>query len=193
VTGIRASLSNLGDQVEKSRESLGVVAGACFVAVAIRWLVELAASLHLALGATVATAFVAAALLLTHHVRRAPRHADSAGILGVLSLGLLTIMVVCAWASFTIHISGIGKYSVPAAYSPSTFVDFYMYTFLDILPGIEPLKTLSLNAAIESQDWVAGLPVLAFKLYVVWLFLDAYGSWRKSANRTLPNMTGESC
>ena len=66
----------------------------------------------------------------------------------MLALGLLTVAVVCAWVSFTLHAASPGSYSVPATYSPGTFVDLYMYTFLDLLPGIEVLKTLNLKPPI---------------------------------------------
>jgi hypothetical protein len=50
---------------------------------------------------------------------------------------------------------------------------------LDLLPGIEVLKTLNLEPAIAPRTVLGGLPILAFELFVVWLFFDAFLSWRK--------------
>ena len=157
-----------------------VIIGAGVVAILIRRLLEFVSRLHWALGALLATLLTVAAIWLTRQVKRASRDADSKGVLGVLVVGLFTIAVVGAWISFTLHESGIGSYSVPVRYSAGTFFDLYMYTFLDLLPGIEVLKTLHLKAAIESQNFVAALPILGFTLFVVWLFFDAFLSWWKT-------------
>jgi hypothetical protein len=181
--GMRAILSAIDRHLLWIPNAFRVVAGALAVGAAIRWVLEEASGVHLAFAGVLAVAFITAALWLTHRVRRTRCPADCTGALGVLALGLLTTMVVSAWASFAIQTSGIGSYAVPDGYSPSTFVDFYMYVFADILPGMEPLRTLRIAVAVEPQDWVAGLPVLGFKLYVLWLFVGAYRSWWRATKR----------
>jgi len=163
--------------------TLRVLTGALFLGAALRWLLEQASGIHFALAAALAAATISAAVWLTRRVRRTRCPEDCSAALGVLVLGLIMTIVVAGWASFAIQTSGIGSYDVPTDYTPSTFVDFYLYTFADIMPGMEPMRTLRIAAEIDARDWIAGLPVLLFKLYVAWLFVGASRSWWRAARR----------
>lgn len=181
-------LSGVKEFTEKANvafDAAKAIVGAGFMAIIISWLLHLVSQLHWVLGAVLAVLLSLTAVWLTGQVKRASSKAETIGVLGVLALGLMTLALVCAWISFTLHESGIGDYSVPAKYSPGTFFDLYMYTFLDLLPGIKVLKTLNLKLPIESRNFVAGLPILGFKLFVVWLFFDAFSSWRKAKQNSV--------
>lgn len=179
MAGNQGTFLGIDRHAEAATQLFKALTGAAVVAVVIRLLLEGASRLHWALGAILATAFAVVAVWLTYQVRHASRDADRTGVLSVLAVGLLTVAMVCAWVSFTLHAGGLGVYTVPSRYSAGTFVDLYMYTFLDLLPGIEALKTLNVKPPIVAQDAISGLPVLAFKVFTVWLFFDAFLSYRK--------------
>ena len=84
-----------------------VLGGAALLATAIRFTLEFAARVHLALGAVLAVGFAGLAVWLTLQVKRSPRSGDE--VLGVLILGFLSLAVVCGWTSFTLHESGLGR------------------------------------------------------------------------------------
>jgi hypothetical protein len=174
-----AFLSGPLEAVSKLWDNCKVIVGAGFVAAGIKWLLDALSSVHWVLGAIPAAVLVAGAVWLTNHIKQSSRSEDPSGVLGVLALGLLTVMMVCGWVSFTLHAAYPATYSVPNAYSPGTFVDLYFHTFLDLLPAIDVPKTLNIKPAIESRTVLGGLPILAFKLFVVWLFFDAFFSWRR--------------
>ena len=180
-----ASLSGSGRvdrAIDRFREVAGVLAGAAFIAVALRLCLEfLTERLHWSVAALFAAFLTTAAVWITYEVKSSTRVGTAAGVAGILALGLLTLAVVGAWISYMLHVKGLAVYTVPADYSVGTFVDQYLYVFLDLLPGIEVWKTLSVKPRIEPKDAAAGLPILGFKIFVVWLFLDAFRSWRKAS------------
>lgn len=155
----------------------GAIAGAAMVALLIRLLLDLATKLHVVLGAVLAAAVAAGAVWLIRYVKNSKHATDAAGVFAVLSLGLLTFAVAGAWLSYTLHIKDLAGYAVPPAFSPGTFVDLYMYTFLDLLPAIDVWDTLKVEPPIEPLDSKAGLPLLCFKVFVVWLLFDAFRAW----------------
>lgn len=171
-----AKVRHLGDTTQRI---VGAVVGAGFLVALIRLLLEFSSRVHWSLGAALATAFAGLAIWLTHQVKRSSQRNAPHEVVAVLTLGLFTLAIVGAWISFTLHVSGLASYVVPAKYSIGTFVDLYMYTFFDLLPGIEVWKTLSVQPPIEPRDVLGGLPLLGFKVFVVWLLLDAFRSWRK--------------
>jgi hypothetical protein len=175
-----AHLSARIDQLlDKSQRTAWTVVGAGVVAGLIRVILELASRVHWALGVLLALCFAGGAAWLIGRVRHAAKTEDSSYIIAVLAVGLLTLAVVGAWFSFTLHTSGVAHYSTPEAVSAGRFVDFYLYTFIDLLPGVHAWETLNVTSPIKPLEPLAGLPVLAFKLLVVWLFFDVWRSWRK--------------
>jgi hypothetical protein len=168
---------------ENAKEIIYGIVGAGGIAILVRLLVGLAFDLHWIAGAILSIAFVAPAVWLTQTVKRPPRGRDSASVITVLSLSLMTMAAVCASISFALFAKHIGDYGVPSKYSAGTFMDFYMCTFFDLLPGVKVLETLHLRNPIEAHNFAAGLPVLAFKTFVIWLFLDAFRSWFKNEEK----------
>ena len=154
-------VSELGDTTQRI---VSVIGGAALLAALIRLLLEFSSRVHWTLGAALAAAFAGLAVWLTYQVKRSSQRNAPYEVVAVLALGLFTLAVVGAWISFTFHVSGLGSYVVPGKYSIGTFVDLYMYTFLDLLPGIEVWKTLWVKPPIESRGVVAGLPLLGFKV-----------------------------
>jgi hypothetical protein len=161
----------------------GIYAGA-FCALLCAVMLDLASRLHWALGAAFAGLLVSLTVWLTYHVERDSDGVKTKDVLAVLAWSIFTVTAVAAWISFTLCKNGLGDYSgVPAEYSPGSFFNLYVYTFLDLLPAMKALETLHIKAPIEPRTLVAGLPVLAFRLFVVGLFFRAILSWLK-ANRS---------
>ncbi|MGH7527261.1 MAG: hypothetical protein ACREMX_11215 [Gemmatimonadales bacterium] len=134
-----AQLSARIDQLlDKSRRTTGTVAGAFAAAFLIRVILDLGSRVHWILGALLALGFAGAAVWLIDRVRRAASTEEPSDIIAALAVGLLTLAVVGAWLSFTLHATGVARYSVPESVSAGSFVDFYLYTFIDLLPGIRP-------------------------------------------------------
>jgi hypothetical protein len=161
--------------------SLKAIYAGAFCALLCAFVLNLASSLHWGLGAAFAGLLVSFTVWLTYLVGRNSDGVEAKNILAVLALSIFTVSAVGAWISFTLYKTGLGDYSgVPAEYTPGSFFNLYVYTFLDLLPAIKTLETLHIKAPIEPRTLVAGLPVLAFKLFVVGLFFRAILSWLKA-------------
>jgi hypothetical protein len=160
------------------------ILGAGVVAGLFRVMIDAASRLHLAASAVLAVLLLAGALWLTRQVKYVSRDADLAGVVGSLALGLLTVGIIGAWISYSLHVGGVALYTVPEQFSIGTFMDGYMYAFLDLIPALRIPETVHLRSPIESTTPLGGLPVLGFKVFVVWLFFDAVKSWLKRRRST---------
>jgi len=101
-------------------------------------------------------------------------------VLGVFFLAVLLGALVTAWASFVLHQQGWAVYETPKEYSLGTFLDYYVYLFLEMIPALKICDTLNFSKLIDSKDVVAGIPVLAFRVFVVIGVLGAFKSWWKT-------------
>lgn len=184
---MKAFLKRLDNVLGETGRTAGVIAGAGVAAALIRVLLDLASRLHWLVAAMLAFVFACAAVWLTRQVKKATA-ANLSDVLAVLALGLLTLAVVGAWLSFTLYQTGLASYAVPPAVSIGSFVDLYMYTFLDLIPAIDVWGTLRVKPPIEAHGLAAGLPLLAFKAFVVWVLFDAFFFWhaKRVVSRTPP-------
>ena len=69
------------------------------------------------------------------------------------------------------------------------FMRLYYYTLFDLIPGLEIVKTLHLKSPVEAHDFIAGCPILAFRVLVLWILLNALKRWyyaRKESGRHKP-------
>jgi len=64
------------------------------------------------------------------------------------------------------------------------FVDLYMYTFFDLIPGVQVWEALGVKSPIVAKGVVAGLPLLAFKIFVLRVVFDAFIYWQKQQPAT---------
>jgi hypothetical protein len=183
VNSPRAAWLTLSQKVDTGKQVATAIVGAVVVATAARILLEFASRLHLVAASMLAVLIAVAALWLTYQVKHASRAADLTGVVGSLALGFLAVTVVTAWISYSLHVSGVSVYEVPAPYTMGTFMDAYMYAFLDLVPAVDIPETLHLVSPVESTDLLGGLPILGFKLFVVWLFFDAAATWIERRRR----------
>lgn len=68
---------------------------------------------------------------------------------------------------------------IPVDDSFSIFADYYTLVLLDLIPGIEFSKTLALPATVEIKSRLGGLPVLGFKIYMIFAIIGAYKKWKE--------------
>jgi len=64
--------------------------------------------------------------------------------------------------------------------APIEFYDFYVYylwLFLEMVPALKINATLSFAAPLESVGFAAGLPILAFQIFVIFVLLKALAPW----------------
>jgi hypothetical protein len=108
--------------------------------------------------------------------REASRFAVRKG-LAIFVLLLLTGAAVFGALSLFLEVVGWAQYRSEA---PRTFVSFHLYylwLFLEILPILKITETLNLTAPVQPEGVVAGLPVIAFRVFVVYGLLRALKIW----------------
>ena len=60
------------------------------------------------------------------------------------------------------------------------FADYYLWHFLDVIPGIKATETLKFVAPAEPNSVWTAMPALAFRIYVFVALIASYKTWRKS-------------
>ena len=171
---------------------IGPFVGALGVYVLARVAVEFLAGFHVLLGGLLALAFAVLAVWL---MRTGPRLYHALPVTEVLAgflMGVLLAAFVGAWFSSVLHARGLAAYRVPAAFSIGTFMDLYVFTFIGLIPSLNAWETLKVSAPIEVLDWRAGVPVLLFRAFVIWIFFDAVRRWWKLRGTEPTTTPGES-
>lgn len=98
------------------------------------------------------------------------------------------VMLVClsaalfATLSFMLEAAGLAEYrSEPTESMPAArFVQllaYYGWLFLDLLPVVKVMETLRVPSPVEPEGVVAGLPVVAFRGFVVLVLLLVIHDW----------------
>ena len=70
--------------------------------------------------------------------------------------------------------------------SIDSFVRLYLYTVVDLLPGIEVWETLHINPPAEPRNAWAGGPLVVFKVFVIVLVWDTFKRWRSTKDAPDP-------
>lgn len=172
-----ATFSRGRNGLESIRDLFASVAGAAFVSIALRYSLVFAAKAHWSVAALLALLLAIGGIWITLHVKHSSDHLPPSSVIPLLSLGLFTLAVVGAWVSYTLQSVNSNRYTVPPQVSVATFVDLYLYTFVDLLPAVNVWETLHVKSAIQANDRIAGAPILAFKVFVVFLLFDAFRTW----------------
>jgi hypothetical protein len=85
-----------------------------------------------------------------------------------------------AGISYLLMHQQIAIYEIRADYSIGTFADYYVWTFIDMLPSLDVWETLGVSSPAAPKNVAAGLPVLAFRLLVVVFGIRAvWKRWKK--------------
>ena len=156
------------------------VVGAFILFASVFGILKLASDSHWIIGCG-ATAFYAMAAYLGlsdlggKWVHQAPIHKGVALVL----LTAFTAVAVAASASFQLLQAGW------AVYEPSPTLDrafgtlsqYYLWALLDLLPGLNVTKLLSFEAPLTPKNWVAGIPPIAFRAFLIFGVLAAAKRW----------------
>ena len=59
------------------------------------------------------------------------------------------------------------------------FSHYYQLVLLDLIPGIEVTKTMTISPPVEIKSRLGGLPVLGFKIYLIIAVIGAFKKWRE--------------
>jgi hypothetical protein len=171
-------LKRAGDAINNFTQTALVALCALIMISLVRVVFEFASRFHWSLGALLAIVIVSTAVLLTRHVKQAPKLSLS-GVVAVLGFSVLTLAIVFAWISFALFQAHLATYEAPNPSTSGQFVDFYMYEFFDLIPSVKVWETLGVKSPIVARGFAAGLPLLAFKIFVLWVVFDAFASWKQ--------------
>ena len=97
----------------------------------------------------------------------------------LFSLPLLVFSIPC-FASLTNTLSSLGYISFDPQIKPgdlSMIQDFYLWHFLESIPGLKIPETLLWNVPFKYKDGFSGLLLLAFKLAVILPVIGSFSAW----------------
>jgi hypothetical protein len=157
---------------------MGLPAILCSYAGAIV-LLEWATTSHWLLGAALAVLFFAIVVAGTRELNSLPvsepLYVIGSNVSGIVVIGSL----VAAWISFVLASTGLASYRFNQGATISNFALYYIWVFLNMIPTLRITDTLDWHAPIEPEGLAAGLPVLAFKMLILYGILDALKNWWK--------------
>jgi hypothetical protein len=172
--------------LERSQEAFLSAIAPFFAALIIyalaRVVMEKATAIHWVFGAVVATLIALLLLWLLLWLNRSlgkKEHSEHPARI-MLSMFLAIVLVgaaVCAQTSYLFHSKQWATYTAVKDLQLGRFVDYYMWVFIDMIPGIDAWKTLHIHPPLEPVDFVAGLPVLLFRIFVVYGVLICFDKW----------------
>ena len=144
----------------------------------VGWTLIEAANLHVAAGVAVAIFwFIAACIAGSKEMSSVEARGYSVWKgLRIFLLILLVGVLVFSHISFVLEQVGWAKYE-PEGVSFDPFFVYYVWAFVDMLPGLEVSETLNFKPPIEPVDSVAGLPVLFFRIFVILGIIRAFQVW----------------
>lgn len=99
--------------------------------------------------------------------------------------GLLVLLGAAVFGSLSLLLAKLGwaTYATERV-ALASFNEYYIWVFLDLLPGLKVTQTLGVSPPVKPEGAVAGLPVVAFRAFVVYGLLKALRYWW--ANRKDP-------
>lgn len=173
-------IERLYQELDDFGGTFGAVAGVLLIVFLMQLVVDYSSRVHWLLAAIPLGVFLLLVAWYSRLARRPPLASTRGMAATYLMLGLSTAVVFGSWVSYTLYQLGIGRYEVQAASSLDSFIRLYFFTLADLIPALKITETLHLSSPIEARDYAAGLPVLGFRIFVLWFVFDAFRHWRKS-------------
>jgi hypothetical protein len=171
-------ISAVFEDMDSPRGVFQAVGGVCAIALIIQLVLEYSSRRHWVLGAILCVA-IAVAFIWVSRIARRPPLAYTRSMCAVhLSQGLMLGIVIAGWVSYTLDALRIGAYDVASTHSLNAFMRLYFFTLADLIPVLEVTETLHLKSPVEPRDLIAGLPVLAFRGFVLWFLVQEFRTWR---------------
>jgi high-affinity Fe2+/Pb2+ permease len=171
---------------ERTNEAIQSVVGPFLFALVVyavaRVVMEKATAIHWVFGAVVATLIALLLLWLLLWLNRSlgkkqPSEHPARVMLSIFLLMVLVGAAVCAQASYLFHSKHWATYTAVKDLQLGRVVDYYMWVFIDMIPGIDAWKTLNVRPPLEPVDFLAGLPILLFRIFVVYGVLICFDKW----------------
>lgn len=141
---------------------------------------------HWLLGAIATLLFAAVVLMGLHDLRgpwskSVPLHRGA----GLVLITAMTAILVAGSASFLLLQAGWARYepapSIERAHMLLTA--YYAWLLVDLLPGLDATRLLSLEPPLRPMNLVAGLPAVLFRVFVVLGLVVAVRAWWKSRDQ----------
>ncbi len=148
------------------------------------FIIEQGSQLHAVAGPIVAVVFLAIALWIGY---RDLKSVDARGYsvwkgLRIFLLMILMGAVVFGEISFLLAMVGWAKYE-PEGVSFYVFAEYYTMILLDLLPGLQVSETFDLRLPVEPNGLVAGVPVLLFRVWVIFGAIKSFMIWWSARDR----------
>ena len=132
-----------------STEIFGALAGALFLVALVSWSIEYAASRHWSLGVLLTAASGALAMWIAMLTFRGLQSISMVLVFFIMSV--LLGAVVCAGISYILHTQGWASYNTPQQVTIETFRNYYLWTFLDMVPAVDIWKTIPVKSPVEGS------------------------------------------
>jgi hypothetical protein len=160
-----------------SAEIFGALSGAFFSVWLVSWLIQRATSTHWGLGVLLTLASGAIAIWIARLIFFVPQSISMVLVFFIVSV--LLGAVTCASLSYILHTKGWATYNVPQQVTIETFRNYYLWTFLDMVPAINLWKTIPVKSPVEPADATGGAPVLLFRIFVLAFLFASIRQWWK--------------
>jgi len=95
-------------------------------------------------------------------------------------------LAVFATLSYMLVHAGFAVYSGSAKSSYWRLLWYYVWLLLDLLPVVEATKSLKLEPPLQPEGVVAGLPIVIFKGFVVFVMLRILKEWWQARSTASP-------
>ncbi len=160
-----------------STEILSALSGAFFIVGLVSLSIEYAASRHWSLGVLLTAASGALAIWIAMLTFRGLQSISMVLVSFIMSV--LLGAVACAGVSYILHTQGWASYKTPQQVTIETFRNYYLWTFLDMVPAIDIWKTIPVKSPVEPTNAVAGAPVLVFRVFILGFVFVSIRRWWK--------------
>jgi ABC-type transport system involved in multi-copper enzyme maturation permease subunit len=160
-----------------SRQIFGVLSGALFIVGLVSLSIEYLVSLHWSLGGLLTVASGGLAMWIARLTFR-PHQSISMDLV-FFFMSVLLGAVACSGISYILYTQGWASYNVPQEVTIETFRNYYLWTFLDMVPAIDIWKTFPVKSPVEPTDTVAGTPMLVFRIFILGFVFAGIRRWWK--------------
>jgi hypothetical protein len=163
----------------------------CAIAFGAEWLLATATRFHVLAGAAVSLLLAAFFWWLQRRQFTGVVARTRGAMVVTLSLGLLLAVIVGGWLSYTLNAQSAGHYAVRDEASLQQFMRLYFFTFGDLLPLVDMTDTLQIASPVTVRSFWGGLPVLAFKVFVLLYIFESFLSWSKARKAAGESKAGD--
>jgi hypothetical protein len=175
-------MPDFDEKITRLRDHLEGWAGAimfpCLVYLISRVVLVWTAEQHWVLGAIAAALLaVLVGLLFLGLNESFFRNSPTRVVVSLFASTVLLAASVCSAWSYILVSEGWGSYTSSKELHPGVFADFYLWHLIDMFPGFKVWETLGIPALVKANDWIAALPVLVFRVFVVLPILALIKKW----------------